>query len=237
MCDSLEACCPRDWQRTDNAAIRALDCRRSPGGRVSHISRHRTRSDGQPCDKFLYSFKGAPRRAKPSGPGRTREVSAGSTGGCVERSGECRAAGGQGRGESRRSWRGSLARCLQRGSAPARAAARTAVTPHPLPARPPTVTHPGNRVRTSGQAVLPAPGIVPPRKDHNQGRTSSLRCGRSTLILIFHGKNRRLSGGRERTRAPWQTVALNNRIILCCVRGSHSPCSLPRCPTHRAHCR
>ena len=29
---------------------------------------------------------------------------------------------------------------------------------------------------------------MPPRKDHNQGRTSSLRCGRSTLILIFHGK-------------------------------------------------
>jgi len=29
---------------------------------------------------------------------------------------------------------------------------------------------------------------VPPRKDHNKGRTSSLRCGRSTLILIFHGK-------------------------------------------------
>jgi hypothetical protein len=30
--------------------------------------------------------------------------------------------------------------------------------------------------------------MLTPRKDHNQGRTSSLRCGRSTLILIFHGK-------------------------------------------------
>ncbi len=34
----------------------------------------------------------------------------------------------------------------------------------------------------------PAPAILSPHKDHNQGRTSSPRCGRSTLILIFHGK-------------------------------------------------
>jgi hypothetical protein len=30
------------------------------------------------------------------------------------------------------------------------------------------------------------------RKDHRQGRTSSLRCGRSTLTLIFHRKTRLL---------------------------------------------
>jgi hypothetical protein len=46
------------------------------------------------------------------------------------------------------------------------------------------------------QAVLPRRASLTPRRDHNQGRTSSLRCGRSTLILIFHGKIRRLSGGR-----------------------------------------
>jgi hypothetical protein len=49
-----------------------------------------------------------------------------------------------------------------------------------------------------GRAVLLAPGILSPRKDHRQGRTSSLRCGRSTLTLIFHGKTRHLSGGRGR---------------------------------------
>jgi hypothetical protein len=38
-------------------------------------------------------------------------------------------------------------------------------------------------------AVLLAPGILSPRKDHCQGRTSSLRCGRSTLTVIFHGKD------------------------------------------------
>lgn len=83
------------------------------------------------------------RRARPSGPGRTRAVGAGSTrSDALKRSGECRTVGGRDRGESRRSWRGSLARCLSRDSAPARAAARTAVTPHPPPARPPAVTHP-----------------------------------------------------------------------------------------------
>jgi hypothetical protein len=55
----------------------------------------------------------------------------------------------------------------------------------------------GDRACASGQAVLPAPGIVKPRKDHNQGRTSSLRCGRSTLILIFHGKSGAYQGGRK----------------------------------------
>jgi len=47
----------------------------------------------------------------------------------------------------------------------------------------------GDRACKIGLAVLLAPGIVPPRKDQNQGRSSSLRCGRSTLILIFHGKH------------------------------------------------
>ena len=49
--------------------------------------------------------------------------------------GECRAVSSQGSGEFRRSWCGSLARCLLRDSAPARAAARTAVTPAPATRR------------------------------------------------------------------------------------------------------
>ena len=65
----------------------------------------------------------------------------------------------------------------------------------------------------------PAPGILSPRKDHSQGRTSSLRCGRSTLTLIFHGKFGAYQGGRRsvgtladyptnrasRFRPPWYT--------------------------------
>jgi hypothetical protein len=47
---------------------------------------------------------------------------------------------------------------------------------------------------------VPAPGIVSPSRDHSQGRTSSLRCGRSTLSVIFPGKTRHLSGGRGRWR-------------------------------------
>jgi hypothetical protein len=58
---------------------------------------------------------------------------------------------GKGGGESRRRWRGSLARCLQRGSAPARAAARRAVTPHPAAAHP-AVTHRGSRAARAGRA-------------------------------------------------------------------------------------
>jgi hypothetical protein len=35
-------------------------CRRSPGGRMSHISRRRTPCPVQPCANFLYRFKAAP---------------------------------------------------------------------------------------------------------------------------------------------------------------------------------
>jgi hypothetical protein len=93
---------------------------------------------------------------------------------------------------------GSPARCLQRGGAPARAAAAHPVSPAPARWRFPPLRTPGDRACKSSRAVLLAPGIVPPRKDHNQGRTSSLRCGRSTLILIFHGKVGRLPGGPAR---------------------------------------
>jgi hypothetical protein len=41
-------------------------------------------------------------------------------------------------------------------------------------------TLPRDRAGVSDRAVLLAPGILSPSKDHRQGRTSSLRCGRST---------------------------------------------------------
>ena len=74
---------------------------------------------------------------------------------------------------------------------------RNAVGPAPARLAVPAVTLPGDRACNSWPGGPPAPGMLTPRKDHNQGRTSSLRCGRSTLILIFHGKNRHLSGGPQ----------------------------------------
>ena len=102
---------------------------------------------------------------------------------------------------------GSLARCLQRGSAPARAAAAVRSAPH-LPAggprrHAPPVAAPAR----AGRAVLPRRASLTPRKDHNQGRTSSLRCGRSALILIFHGKNRAPSGRTALSRLSRRLLA------------------------------
>jgi hypothetical protein len=45
--------------RTVNAAIRAFDCRRSPGGQVSRITRRRTTCDVRSGENYLYVFKGA----------------------------------------------------------------------------------------------------------------------------------------------------------------------------------
>jgi hypothetical protein len=64
---------------------------------------------------------------------------------------------------------GSVARCLSVRGRTARATA-AAVTPHPPPGGP-AVTHPGDRTCKSGQAVLLAPGILSPRKDHRQERS------------------------------------------------------------------
>src|SRR5262249_39103541 len=48
-----------------------------------------------------------------------------------------------------------------------------------------------------------APGILSPRKDHSQGRTSSLRCGRSTLTLIFRGNgSAAIEGNGQKSRSP-----------------------------------
>ena len=58
----------------------------------------------------------------------------------------------------------------------------------------------GDRACVSDRAVLLAPGILSPRKDHRQGRTSSLRCGRSTLTVIFHGKTLAPVGRTDQTR-------------------------------------
>jgi hypothetical protein len=78
---------------------------------------------------------------------------------------------------------------MSSGTGPAQAALRTAITrirrelSH-APLRTPPLT-----VCTSGRVVLLAPVILSRRKDHSPGHTSSLRYGRSTLTLIFHGKS------------------------------------------------
>jgi hypothetical protein len=107
----------------------------------------------------------------------------------------------------------------------------------PLPSRgrprtraggvPPSRT-PGDRACKSQPSGPPAPGTLTPRKDHNQGRTSSLRCGRSTLILIFHGKNRHLSGGQRMV-----ALGLFAEIDGCCTSVQGHPSSgeaTPPCP-------
>jgi hypothetical protein len=70
------------------------------------------------------------------------------------------------------------------------------------------LTPPGDRARVSDRAVLLAPGILSPRKDHRQGRTSSLRCGRSTLTLIFPGKSSAPIGRTDQTRLVLSPLSL-----------------------------
>jgi hypothetical protein len=85
------------------------------------------------CYNFLYAFQwhafGAPSRPAQA---ETRERCARAcTGEALNEPGRCRAVAAKGDGDSRRRWRGSLARRFLRGSAPARAAARRAAVPHP----------------------------------------------------------------------------------------------------------
>ena len=72
--------------------------------------------------------------------------------------------------------------------------------PTPAGSRCPLQRAPGDRDHATDRAALPAPGILSPRKDHSQGRTSSLRCGRSTLTVIFHGKTPAPIRRTDRTR-------------------------------------
>jgi hypothetical protein len=102
---------------------------------------------------------------------------------------------GRGRGQLAESGAGGLPRPPGRKPSGRGAATRSA-RPHPQAGTPRRNAHPMTATARTGPAVLLAPGILSPRKITDQGRTSSLRCGRSTLTLIFHGKTRHLSGGR-----------------------------------------
>ena len=96
---------------------------------------------------------------------------------------------------------GSLARCLcagtrRRGPLPQRR------YPAPAAAWPPPSRIPVAAPSKSGRAVLPALGIVPPRKDHLQGRAKGASPAAMTqappLKLIFHGKSGAYRGGRSK---------------------------------------
>ena len=91
----------------------------------------------------------------------------------------CRAPGRQGGRGPRRWWAAAWPAppALPRTGA---GRCRNAVSPGHSPRRAPAVTPPGDRTCTSSRAVLLAPGIVPSRKDHQQGR-SSLRPSRRLL--------------------------------------------------------
>src|SRR5262249_22265604 len=177
---------------------------------VSHIKRSRTDAVQASCDNFLYEeLQGHALRA-----GQVARPWYGSKHGHAspdmreKRGTSGRAAAGAGvKGHSPLPG-DSLARCLKRSSAPARAAAATRSAAHPLAGGPRRHAPPGGRACKSQPGGPPAPGRLTPRQDHNQGRTSSLPCGRSTLILIFHGKNRHLSGGRRIVGTPGSTMRL-----------------------------
>jgi len=107
--------------------------------------------------------------ARPPGPGRALGSGASiHQADCVYGRG-CRAAGGRGGGDSLRSGRqlGPLPQARSRTGAVAAAF----VPPHPSPGGPVPSRIPGDRACKSRQAVLLAPGIVSPRKDHSQERS------------------------------------------------------------------
>jgi hypothetical protein len=146
------------------------------------------------CDNFLYSLQGHALRAR-----QTASLGRALSGDAVTRKGWVNEREAHRWG---RRWKGTLAASgRQAGSAPlarertGAGRCRHAVSPTPAPGGP-RRHDPWPRLQELPGGP-PAPDMLTPRKDHNQGRTSSLRCGRSTLILIFHGKNRRLSGGRR----------------------------------------
>lgn len=153
------------------------------------------------CDNFLYVFKGAPRRAGPSGPSRESWPGARVIRGKRWTGEDVPPLRAGPRGLSPRGG-GGLARCLSAGGAHGAGRRRRAIAPHPAAAGP-AVTHPGDRACQGGRAVLLVPGILPPEQDHSQGR-SGLRPSRRLLrkrrplTVILSGKDRQQSGGRER---------------------------------------
>jgi DNA-binding transcriptional MocR family regulator len=78
-------------------------------------------------------------------------------------------------------------------------------TPAPAGRQSPPQRHPMTATARTNRAVLLAPGILSPSKDHRQGRSlrSRLRWRYAPpWTVIFVGKTRHLSGGREQFGRP-----------------------------------
>jgi hypothetical protein len=121
------------------------------------------------CDNFLHGFKGAPTARQPSGP------MAGSGAAAQAIRGDARLAH-RAPTRPKRVEQKATADCGRRPAAPCRAEALRARRRTPV-SSPGTrwpvaqaVTLPGDRAYLSDRAVLLAPGILSPRKDHRQGR-------------------------------------------------------------------
>ena len=145
---------------------------------------------------FFTIIKGAPSRAGRSGLGRALQGAHDHLRECVTGAGTASLAAGV---------VGSLAAV----GAAAWPAASCAVAhrrgPLPLRRYPASAARRFSPLRTLGGSRGQELSGRPPRaghhvaaEDHRQGPTSSLRCGRTTLTVIFHGKTRHLSGGRRR---------------------------------------
>lgn len=124
------------------------------------------------------------------------------------------AAGGGGGGGTRRWWAAAWPAASSAGGAPARAAAAPRSAPHPPTWR----SQPSRTLVTAparaSLAVLPLQAILPPRKDHQQGR-SGLRSPRRLLRKRrpstddLARQDGRLSEGRgERRDQPWRAPGI-----------------------------
>ena len=122
------------------------------------------------CYNLLYVFKGTPSgRARPSGPGRVRTRERETTEGSRELARElCQSR--RGRRAPRRLRAGGMPRPAGREPSGLGAATRSA-GPHPQAGSSRSNAPTGTATARTGRAVLLAPGILSPRKDHRQERS------------------------------------------------------------------
>ena len=138
------------------------------------------------------------RRAKPSGPSRVQTRKARAHRGVARGGVRDHATARRGRGQLADSGGGGLPRPDGREPSGRGAAIRSA-RPYPQAASPRRNAQPMAATAQTGRAVLLAPGILSPRKDHSKGRSLRSRRllrNRRPLTVIFHGKIRQLSRGR-----------------------------------------
>jgi hypothetical protein len=157
-------------------------------------------------NNFMYGFKGAPSARQPDRPRPIPRRMRWTCPESVERAGQC-VWRRRGAGDSRRRWRGSLARRLQRDSAPARAAARRAAAPH-RPQPHPAVTHRGCLRSASCRAVVSRQvrQLLSEGHGHRAGTPRIVRGGPSG-VKGAPIRSRRQGDGRKRPPLTPETSA------------------------------